>query len=104
MNVTKFLLHRDLAGLAFEAAKVNQKLVKQLSMLNLTDMAQNTVLISGPGTGKTHLTPAIDVTGITTKGKQLRIYSTANLVNELKKEKRDGTRRSRLHWQVVRAG
>ena len=90
MKAAKFPLHRDLAGFDFEAAKVDQKLVKQLSTLEFTDTAQNAVLIGGPGTGKTHLATAIGVAGIAAKGKRVRFYSTVDLVNELEKEKREG--------------
>ena len=90
MKAAKFPLHRDLAGFDFEAAKVDQKLVSQLSTLEFTDTAQNAVLIGGPGTGKTHLASAIGVSGIFAKGKRVRFYSTVDLVNELEKEKREG--------------
>ena len=90
MKAAKFPLHRDLAGFDFEASKVDQKLVKQLSTLDFTDTAQNAVLIGGPGTGKTHLATAIGVAGIAAKGKRVRFYSTVDLVNELEKEKREG--------------
>jgi DNA replication protein DnaC len=42
--------------------------------------------MGGPGTGKTHLATAIGVAGIAAKGKRVRFYSTADLVNELEKE------------------
>jgi DNA replication protein DnaC len=90
MKAAKFPLHRDLAGFDFEASKVDQKLVKQLSPLDFTDTAQNVVLIGGPGTGKTHLATAIGVAGIAAKGKRVRFYSTVDLVNELEREKREG--------------
>ena len=90
MKAAKFPLHRDLAGFDFEASKVDQKLVKQLSTLDFTDTAQNVVLIGGPGTGKTHLATAVGVAGIAAKGKRVRFYSTVDLVNELEREKREG--------------
>ena len=89
MKAAKFPLHRDLAGFDFEAARVDQRLVKQLATLEFTDTAQNAVLIGGPGTGKTHLATAIGVAAIATKGKRVRFYSTVDLVNELEKEKRE---------------
>ena len=90
MKAAKFPLHRDLAGFDFEASKVDQRQVKQLSTLDFTDTAQNVVLIGGPGTGKTHLATAVGVAGIAAKGKRVRFYSTVDLVNELEREKREG--------------
>ena len=90
MKAAKFPLHRDLAGFDFEASKVDQKLVQQLSTLEFAETAQNVVLIGGPGTGKTHLATAIGVAGIAAKGRRVRFYSTVDLVNELEKEKREG--------------
>lgn len=90
MNAAKFPVHRDLAGFDFDSSKVDRQLVEQLATLTFTDTAQNAVLIGGPGTGKTHLATAIAVSGIASKGKRVRFYSTVDLVNVLEREKRDG--------------
>lgn len=90
MNAAKFPVHRDLAGFDFDAAKVDQTLVRQLATLAFTDTAQNVVFIGGPGTGKTHLATAVAVAGIGAMGKRVRFYSTVDLVNALEREKREG--------------
>ena len=51
-----------------------------------TEPAHNAVFIDGPGTGKTHLSTAIGVAGITGHGKRMRLYSTVDLVNALERE------------------
>jgi DNA replication protein DnaC len=90
LTAAKFPLHRDLAGFDFDSSKVDQPLVHKLATLSFTESAQNVVLIGGPGTGKTHLATAIAVSGIASRGKRVRFYSTVDLVNVLEKEKRDG--------------
>jgi hypothetical protein len=87
MFAAKFPLHRDLAGFDFASSKVDQSLVRQRATLEFTDTAQNVVLIGGPGTGKTHMATAMAVSGIATKGKRVRFYSTVDLVNVLEREK-----------------
>lgn len=101
MAMAKFPVHRDLAGFDFSSSSVDQVLVKQLATLAFTEAAQNAVFIGGPGTGKTHIATAIAVSGITTKGKRVRFYSTVDLVNLLEKEKRDG-KAGRLALQMSR--
>lgn len=101
MFAAKFPLHRDLAGFDFTSSGVDQPLVRQLATLAFTDTAQNVVLIGGPGTVKTHLATAMAVSGIATKGKRVRFYSTVDLVNVLEREKRDG-KADRLALSLLR--
>src|SRR3546814_12438962 len=67
--MAKLPMHRDLAGFDFSASSADARLVKDLSSLEFTDIAQNVVFIGGPGTGKTHLATALAVSGITTHNK-----------------------------------
>ncbi len=90
MGGAKFPAHRDLASFEFEASKVDRALVEQLAGMTFTELAHNAVFIGGPGTGKTHLSTAIGVAGITRHGKRVRFYSTVDLVNALEREKAEG--------------
>ena len=90
MHSAKFPVHRDLAGFDFEGSPVDRKLIHTLAELAFTELAQNVVLVGGPGTGKTHLATAIGVSGITRHGKRVRFYSTVDLVNALEQEKAQG--------------
>jgi DNA replication protein DnaC len=58
--------------------------------MKFTDAAQNLVLVGGTGTGKTHLSTAIGVSGIQNHSKRVRFYSTVGLVNTLEQEKAVG--------------
>ena len=90
MGAAKFPVHRDLASFDFESSRVDRNLVEQLAEMAFTEVAHNAVFIGGPGTGKTHLSTAIGVAGITRRGKRVRFYSTVDLVNALEREKAEG--------------
>jgi DNA replication protein DnaC len=90
MGAARFPAHRDLAGFDFESSKVERRLIDQLAEMAFTEVAHNAVFIGGPGTGKTHLSTAIGVAGITRHGKRVRFYSTVDLVNALEREKAEG--------------
>jgi hypothetical protein len=51
-----------------------------LATTAFTDKAHNVVLVGGPGTGKTHLSTAIGISGIARHGKRIRFYSPVGLV------------------------
>ena len=74
----------------FDASKVHRALVEQLADMAFTELAHSAVFIGGPGTGKTYLSTPIGVAGITRHGKQVRFYSTVDLVNALEREKAQG--------------
>ena len=90
MHAARFPVHRDLAGFDFEVSPVDRKLIHTLAEMAFTEGAHNTVLVGGPGTGKSHLATAIGVSGITRHGKRVRFYSTVDLVNALEHEKAQG--------------
>lgn len=90
MQNSRFPLHRDLAGSVLLVTAVDQVLIKQLADRSFTDRVHNAVLIGGPGTGKAHSAIALGVAGITLRGRRVRFYSTADLVNALKQEKAQG--------------
>jgi DNA replication protein DnaC len=87
MHAARFPVHHDLAGFDFEVSPADRKLVSTLATADFTDEAHSVVLVGGPGTGKTHLAPAIGVAAITRHGKRVRFYSTVDLVDALEQEK-----------------
>ncbi|MDR2789033.1 MAG: IS21-like element helper ATPase IstB [Candidatus Accumulibacter sp.] len=101
MHAAKFPVHRDLAGFDFASAKVDADLIRELSTLAFTEATHNVVFIGGTGTGKTHLSTALGISGITHHGKRVRFFSTIDLVNLLEREKAAG-KAGRLAFSLLR--
>lgn len=87
LKVARFPAYRDLAGFDFASSEVNEALVRQLHRCDFVDVADNIVLVGGPGTGKTHVATALGVQAIEHHRKRVRFFSTVELVNALEQEK-----------------
>jgi DNA replication protein DnaC len=90
LKVARFPAYRDLASFDFASSEVNEALVRQLHRCEFIDVADNVVLVGGPGTGKTHVATALGVQAIEHHRKRVRFFSTVELVNALEQEKAQG--------------
>jgi DNA replication protein DnaC len=90
LKAARFPAYRDLAGFDFASSEVNEALVRQLHRCEFIDVADNIVLVGGPGTGKTHIATALGVQAIQHHRKRVRFFSTVELVNALEQEKAQG--------------
>jgi len=90
LKVARFPAYRDLAGFDFASSEINEALVRQLHRCDFIDVAENVVLVGGPGTGKTHVATALGVQAIEHHRKRVRFFSTVELVNALEQEKAQG--------------
>jgi len=90
LKAARFPAYRDLAGFDFASSEINEALVRQLHRCEFMDVADNVVLVGGPGTGKTHIATALGVQAIEHHRKRVRFFSTVELVNVLEQEKAQG--------------
>jgi DNA replication protein DnaC len=90
LKAARFPAYRDLAGFDFASSEINEALVRQLHRCEFMDVADNIVLVGGPGTGKTHIATALGVQAIEHHRKRVRFFSTVELVNALEQEKVQG--------------
>ena len=90
LKAARFPAYRDLAGFDFASSEINEALVRQLHRCEFMDVADNIVLVGGPGTGKTHIATALGVQAVEHHRKRVRFFSTVELVNALEQEKAQG--------------
>ena len=87
MTIAKLPLAKELEEFDFEAAQVNETLIRDLATGDFLDHQRNLVLIGGTGTGKTHLAVSIARTCIRA-GRRGRFFNVVDLVNKLDAEAR----------------
>ncbi len=89
LAIAKLPLAKDLNDFDFDAAAINEFLVRDLAGGGFVGQQRNVVLIGGTGTGKTHLAIAIARSCIRA-GLRGRFFNTVDLVNRLEAETRAG--------------
>jgi DNA replication protein DnaC len=87
MTIAKLPLAKELEEFDFDAAEVNETLVRDLATGDFLDHQRNLVLIGGTGTGKTHLAVSIARACIRA-GRRGRFFNVVDLVNKLDAEAR----------------
>lgn len=87
MTIAKLPLAKEINEFDFEAAEVNETLIRDLAIGDFLDHQRNLVLIGGTGTGKTHLAVSI-VRACIRNGRRGRFFNVVDLVNKLDAEAR----------------
>jgi DNA replication protein DnaC len=87
MTIAKLPLAKEVDEFDFEAAEVNETLIRDLATGDFLDHQRNLVLIGGTGTGKTHLAVSIARACIRI-GRRGRFFNVVDLVNKLDAEAR----------------
>ncbi|WP_306120897.1 MULTISPECIES: IS21-like element helper ATPase IstB [unclassified Roseitalea] len=100
MSAARFPVMKSLAEFDFDAAPVNEALVRSLHEGEFLDEARNAVFIGGTGTGKSHLVTAIGAHAVNAR-RRVRFFSAVDLVNRLEGELREG-RAGHLAEQLCR--
>jgi len=89
LTVAKLPLAKDIEDFDFDAADINETLVRDLAAGGFIEQQRNVVLIGGTGTGKTHTAIAIARACIR-RGSRGRFFNVVDLVNRLEAETRAG--------------
>jgi DNA replication protein DnaC len=100
MSAARFPVMKSLAEFEFDAAPVNEALVRSLHAGDFLDQTRNVVFVGGTGTGKSHLAIAIGANAVNAR-RRVRFFSAVDLVNRLEAELREG-RAGRLAEQLCR--
>nr|WP_238547970.1 IS21-like element helper ATPase IstB [Meridianimarinicoccus roseus] len=87
LTIAKLPLAKEIDEFDFEAAEVNETLIRDLAAGDFLDHQRNLVLIGGTGTGKTHLAVGIARACIR-NGRRGRFFNVVDLVNKLDAEAR----------------
>ncbi|MEM9247927.1 MAG: IS21-like element helper ATPase IstB [Pseudomonadota bacterium] len=89
MTIAKLPLAKEIEEFDFEAAEINETLVRDLATGDFLDQQRNAVLIGGIGTGKTHLAVAVAIARACIRnGRCGRFFNVVDLVNKLDAEAR----------------
>jgi len=86
MGLAKFPMDKDLDSFDFNASPANEALVRSLYEGRFLSDQGNVILVSGTGTGKSHLAIAIARHAVRS-GMRGRFYNLLDLVNQLEQEK-----------------
>jgi DNA replication protein DnaC len=100
MTIAKLPLAKDIDDFDFDAAAVNETLVRDLASGGFLEQQRNVVLIGGTGTGKSHAAIAIARACIR-RGARGRFFNVVDLVNKLEAETRAG-RQGRIADHLTR--
>ena len=100
MTIAKLPLAKDIDDFDFDAAAVNETLVRDLAGGGFLEQQRNVVLIGGTGTGKSHAAIAIARACIRS-GARGRFFNVVDLVNKLEAETRAG-RQGRIADHLTR--
>jgi len=100
MSAARFPVMKSLAEFDFDAAPVNEALVRSIHEGGFLDQTRNGVFVGGTGTGKSHLAIAIGAAAVSGR-RRVRFFSAVDLVNRLEAELREG-RAGRLAEQLCR--
>jgi DNA replication protein DnaC len=98
MTIAKLPLAKDIDEFDFEAAEVNETLIRDLATGDFLDHQRNLVLIGGTGKGKTHLAVSIacpSSDNLEVVSDQFELVSVSPQMREPRRNKGGATRRER---------